>query len=199
MTIKKYVANETGFSGHRWPQHRSEVSEFVALMRLYDARSYLEIGCLNGDTLHHIGTRMPRGSRVVGVDLPRTHEVYADAPDCLMRAASDLCRLGQDARVIVGDSHDQAVVKRVRALGPFDALLIDGDHSTAGVLADWENYGPMARLVGIHDAHKLRRVREVYEKLAARHESRLILLNEEIGIGIGVIFCEPLTPPQPAA
>ena len=39
----------------------------------------------------------------------------------------------------------------MRQHGPYDLVFIDGDHSPAGVRADWQNYGPMARLVAFHD------------------------------------------------
>ena len=39
----------------------------------------------------------------------------------------------------------------VKKRGPFDAILIDGDHSLAGVSKDWQLYGELAPLVAFHD------------------------------------------------
>jgi hypothetical protein len=43
------------------------------------------------------------------------------------------------------------VIEKVRALGPFDAVMLDADHRLPGVTADWINYGPMGRMVAFHD------------------------------------------------
>lgn len=186
---KQYVANEKGFSGERWPQHREEVDAFLDIILEAGATSYLEIGCLNGDTLHYIGSRLPVGSRIVGVDLPRQHPMYANAPQNLSRAVSDLQRLGQDAKIILGNSRDGEVIEGVWLSAPYDAILIDGDHSYSGVRADWENYGRMTDgVVGFHDAHKLQPVRDFYNELTYDHRSRLLIKNEEVGLGIGVIW-----------
>lgn len=185
---KKYVANEIGFSGERWPQHPKEINAFLVLMQ--GARSYLEIGCFNGDTLHYIGSRMPKGSKIVGVDLPRKHPMYGAAEANLYRAAMDLERQGQKVHILVGDSHDRTIIRKVGKLQPFDVVLIDGDHSAAGVRADWKHYGWMGQLVGFHDAHKLENVAKYYKQLTFKHKHQLLIKDEEIGLGIGVIWNE---------
>lgn len=185
---KTYVANEIGFSGCRWPQHRVEVDCFVSALQEAGSKSYLEIGCLNGDTVHYVAKRLPVGSTIVAVDKPRSHEMYADAPDNLIRAIGDLRDNGYNAHVIFGDSHSDYTLRKVQAFSHFDAILIDGDHSKEGVELDWLDYGPMGNIVGFHDAHKMSNVKTVYDRLAATHKHHLCLLDDKIGIGIGIIF-----------
>ena len=43
------------------------------------------------------------------------------------------------------------MIDQVTKLGPFDAVFIDANHNLPYVKADWDNYGPMARLVAFHD------------------------------------------------
>jgi predicted O-methyltransferase YrrM len=55
---------------------------------------------------------------------------------------------------IQGNSHDQAIVEKVREHGPFDWLFIDADHHYEAVLKDWDNYMPMVApggIVAFHD------------------------------------------------
>ena len=58
---------------------------------------------------------------------------------------------GYDAHLILGVSQDENTIEKVRRLGPFDCVFIDAGHRIDGVTADWENYGPMARMVAFHD------------------------------------------------
>ena len=51
-------------------QNRQELDEFRRLIIAEGVRSYLEIGSKFGGSLWWIATSMPRGSRVVSIDLP---------------------------------------------------------------------------------------------------------------------------------
>lgn len=65
-------------------------------------------------------------------------------------------RVNHGAHVIVGDSHDPVTRDTLLMLHPepFDVVLIDGDHSLAGVVCDWMLYSPLVRkggFVALHD------------------------------------------------
>lgn len=54
--------------------------------------------------------------------------------------------------LITGSSHDEYVREQIRQAGPFDVVFIDGDHSYAGVQADWEFALTLKpRLIAFHD------------------------------------------------
>lgn len=136
-------------SGRRASQRADELLPFIELLRKEGVRSYLEIGARHGDTFDMVARSLPRGSRAVAVDLgggpwgtPKSIPALKDAVRGLE---------GYDAHLIFGDSTSTEVIEKVEALGPFDAVLIDGDHRYAGAKADWLNYGPMGRLVAFHD------------------------------------------------
>ena len=73
------------------------------------------------------------------------------ARESLEQCVDELMQLGYDAYFIFGDSTDPATIEQAKFLGPYDAVFIDGNHSPKYVMADWNNYGPMARIVGFHD------------------------------------------------
>jgi cephalosporin hydroxylase len=61
--------------------------------------------------------------------------------------------VGINRREIIGNSRDQTIIDQVT--GPFDLLLIDGDHSYKGVTADINNYLPFLKDGGflvLHDS-----------------------------------------------
>src|SRR4030095_7119173 len=88
---------------------------------------------------------LARGSTIVGVDLMLYPGIYSKLED----AAADLT--GQHVHLIKGDRPDPAILRRVEKLGPFDACLIDGNHTLPYVKRDWDNYGPMCKMVAFHD------------------------------------------------
>jgi hypothetical protein len=185
-----------GFSGKRWPQLQSEFRPFVELLKAENVRSYLEIGCLYGDTFHAVGMALPEGSALVAVDLPGTKRGiegagrHKDSADYLRAAAADLHKHGRNAHVIIGNSHDAGTINRVAWHAPFDAVFIDGDHTYEGALKDWEAYGPMGRLVAFHDisGEKYRAdVRKVWH--AAREGRRWQeFVSDDVRGGIGVLW-----------
>jgi predicted O-methyltransferase YrrM len=132
-------------------QHPDELSRFVKLLQKEGVRSYLEIGSKFGGSLRAVMLGLPRGSRAVSVDLPSGTKHWQASRIALAACVDDLKTVGYDAHLIWGDSTDPTVIRRVTALGPFDAVLIDGGHTLPYVQSDWKHYGPLGRLVAFHD------------------------------------------------
>lgn len=167
-------------------QDEAELSVFIDLLRINDVRSYLEIGSKFGGSLWSVANALPKGSRIVSVDL----NVNGSN---LLRCIGALKVGGYDAHLIVGNSMDVRTIAAAEALAPFDCVFIDGDHKPAAVMADWENYGPMARIVALHDIGwtkptkngKTVEVPKVWNKIKAgyRHEE-ICRTGDENGIGV---------------
>ena len=91
---------------------------------------------------------------------------------------------------IQGDSKE---VCKTWDKGEIKLLFIDGDHSYEGVKADWENYGPMCKVVGFHDIDNKNEpgcVR-LWNELKAQHRF-LEIIDKPGELGIGIIFREPV-------
>ena len=174
------------------PQNPDELAWMLGYVK--GARSLLEVGSNFGGTLKRMAAVMPKGARIVSVDLD------CDAtPKYLNPIASlkDTCRklglLGADVNLLIGNSHDAEMVEEVRKLGPFDFGFIDGDHSYEGVKADWENFGPMCKVVGFHDiGGGVPDCRRFWQELKASGEYRVEECVSHIKpvFGIGLVFRE---------
>ncbi len=133
-------------------QDINELAAFLRLLRDENITSYLEIGSKFGGSLWQVATVMPKGSRIVSVDLPHGDASFKESQPHLEECVKRLRKqLGYDAYLFLGDSTDPAIIAQVAALGPFDACLIDANHTEPYVRADWANYGPMAKIVAFHD------------------------------------------------
>jgi predicted O-methyltransferase YrrM len=173
----------------KWPQRRDELLRFGEFVVAKGVRAYLEVGVQRGFTLRYIGSLMPTGSRIVGVDNQTDPDRVHDADQAL----ADLRKLGQDACLIVGDSTDPGTVTAVAQLGPYDLVLIDADHTAEGVRGDWHAYGPMGSIIAFHDidantalpTHAHYGVPALWRELARTHRNRAIIgVNRGCGIGI---------------
>lgn len=87
----------------------------------------------------------------MAVDLPGALWGKKSSADSLQAAAADLRERGYRIDIIIGDSTASPIIRRVKDKAPFDAALIDGDHTLVGVTKDWTNYQDCAPLIAFHD------------------------------------------------
>lgn len=132
-------------------QDEDEITAFVSLLRDEGIRSYLEIGAKYGGSLARVAAGVPSLQRVVAVDLPGGTKVWRHSKVSLEKAIADLNDRGVSASVIWGDSTAPDVIEKVRALGEFDAILIDANHTMPYVTKDWDNYSDIGRIIAFHD------------------------------------------------
>lgn len=132
-------------------QDLGEFIQFLQLIEANNVRSYLEIGSKHGGSLWRVSQVLPIGSRVVSVDLPHGDTSFKESQPHLEACVNRLNEIGYNAHLLLGDSTDARIVDKVKALGPFDLCFIDANHTEKYVLKDWENYGPMAKMVAFHD------------------------------------------------
>jgi predicted O-methyltransferase YrrM len=132
-------------------QVEAEIDGFAALLVQEGVTSFLEIGSKFGGSLYRIAKRLPAGSRVVSVDMPKGTRAWPQSEAELKATIQKLQTEGYDARVIWGDSTAPEIIEKVEALGPFDAIFIDANHTLPFVKRDWANYGPMGRIIAFHD------------------------------------------------
>jgi len=115
--------------GIRCEYHKRELDWFLDQLRPNDR--LLVIGSRQGGLEHQINRRYP--------------DVATVSVDCNPLD-------GNNRRLLVGSSHDPFIKQRVRALGSFDVVFIDGDHSLAGVTEDWEFTLPfIPRFIAFHN------------------------------------------------
>lgn len=138
-------------SGRKASQDEAELRSFLDLLTARDVRSYLEIGARHGDTFYEVMRRLPPGSIGVAVDLPGGAWGTESSVAHLKHACNELRSLGYRIHMVLGDSGSERVIERVSQYGPYDAILIDGDHRYEGVKRDWQNYGRAGALVAFHD------------------------------------------------
>lgn len=141
----------TAFSGRRPSQDEFELRSFIGLMAEHKVASYCEIGAREGDTFHEVVTTLTPLRSALAVDLPGGLWGKVTTGRALVRACEDLTRRGFHVKHLFGDSRDVDVQLAVLNDGPFDAILIDGDHTYEGVRADWENYRALGKLIAFHD------------------------------------------------
>jgi predicted O-methyltransferase YrrM len=174
-------------------QLRSEILALAEAVRDLKPRTILELGTARGGTLlvwAHLASE-----RVITCDLeiPRyRHDLYRRYPPPGSR-----CRI----ELLEGDSHDPSFQARVRAAlagVPVDFLFIDGDHTEAGVSADWRDYRGLVRpggLVAFHDIvenqpFESTQVHRLWSRICAENAGvteEIVDDREQCGFGIGLV------------
>ena len=173
------------------PQEDWELNQMLKLIA--GKRSLLEIGSSFGGTLQRMASVMPKGSKIVSVDLPY-HSTDSGVPRFMESLASlkDACRkiayMGGNVELVLGDSHDKETVEAVRKHSPFDFGFIDGDHTYEGAKADWENYGPMCRTIGFHDIAGGLGCTNLWQELKGNGKNCEEFVHPSRKMGIGIIY-----------
>jgi predicted O-methyltransferase YrrM len=129
-------------------QQRSELVAFLDRAARLRPAAICEIGAASGGTLCALA-HVARPSLLVSVDI--------DFTAVRLHALPKLGRDDQTVVCVAGDSHGDPVRARVAVVlagRPLDLLFIDGDHSHAGVSADFHTYSRFVRrggVIGFHD------------------------------------------------
>jgi hypothetical protein len=139
------------FSGRKASQDEGELLSFIDLMRRHGVTAYCEIGARHGDTFHAVMSSLPEKSKGVAVDLPGALWGTEKSRQHLKCVIADLRGRGYEATALFGDSQTDATQRILIGRGPFDAVLIDGDHTYYGARRDWELYRGLAPIVAFHD------------------------------------------------
>lgn len=182
-------------------QYDDELNPFIEIVRSEKCRSFLEIGSRYGGSLWRIAAGLQDGAKVVSIDSGGGMGGNKPGAQGSLRACvARLNERGYDAHLLVGDSYnDSNIVKRGKALGPFDAVFIDGDHSMEGMVHDWHNFGRHAKKVcGFHDvvwkqpvpySGKLVDCKAVWDVLKYRYRSQTFA-HPGGNMGVGVLWTQ---------
>lgn len=182
-------------SGRNPSQNEFELRGFIELLQAEGVTRYCEIGARHGDTFHEIMLALPVGSVGVAVDLPGGLWGTHKSRKSLVDAVSDLNARGYKCSTVFGDSQTEATRRIIKGRGPYDAILIDGDHTLDGVTRDWMSYKGMAPLVAFHDIVGEGQVEKphgnpvqvptLWAALRERHEFReFVDAGSRMGIGV---------------
>jgi predicted O-methyltransferase YrrM len=137
------------FAEFRSLQKSTELLSLLERVALLQPRAICEIGAASGGTLCALSHAATESAIVISID--------CDFTTARLKALPELGRPHQHVTCIAGDSHEAAVYSHVASLlggDQLDFLFIDGDHSYAGVKADFEIYCGFVRpggLIGFHD------------------------------------------------
>jgi predicted O-methyltransferase YrrM len=179
-------------------QRKPEIAELLRCVAALRPRVVVEIGTASGGTLFLLTRAAAPDALLVSLDLPggRFGGGYQAWRKPLYRS---FATADQHIRLLRGNSHDPAMaakLHRILAGRPVDFLFIDGDHSYAGVKADFQAYAPLVRpggLVGFHDIvpdpkQPGMEVSRFWKEIAARYPAaELIDSPQQEGYGIGLL------------
>lgn len=176
-------------------QNNIEIAWFIDILKRENVRSYLEIGSKFGGSLWRVANSLPNGSRIVAVDLPQGDGSFKESQPHLEHCRDELAQRGYDMHLILADSTAPQCVSSVKALAPFDAVFIDGGHDLETIESDWDNYGPLGRIVAFHDINWKQRptkktpieVPEFWNEIKVRFRHEEIKLEPRDN-GIGVLW-----------
>ena len=178
-------------------QMRSEFVEYARIVAEQRPSAVLEIGSYRGGTLFVLSRLANPHATVITLDLYKTlfGKIGRWVQTPLFRRFT---QKGQTLHLIRADSHRQETLSRVSKLlngRKLDLLFIDGDHTYAGVRADFEMYSPLVRPGGIVAFHDIavqplpNEVVRLWDEIKPGHRHKEILHSTARGaMGIGLLW-----------
>lgn len=170
-----------------WDQ-QNQVEFAFLLAHMAGAGRILEIGSCFGQSLQLLAMFCAPGAVIRSIDLgvvPEGHLKGLDLKPQLHKVCSELANYGFDVQACFDDSHLRTTRHFALASAPYDLVFIDGDHTYDGVKADWENYGPLARLVAFHDiAHTESEVSKLWAEIKQSGYETTECVASQFGMGI---------------
>ncbi len=127
----------------------------------------VEIGSYFGVSTRHIASLLPVDSKLYAID---TWEYFNGQYEQFL---SNIVIAGLSHKVVPMKQRSDNAIKFFNQFDKkFDFIYIDGDHETAGVLSDLENYFPILTQTGIicGDDWLLRTVRAAVEQFAQKYD-----------------------------
>jgi hypothetical protein len=182
-----------GYGLLHW-QLPNQFSRYLVELSRHQIESYLEIGTRHGGTFVITSEYLSRFHplrRAMGVDLGGS------------RSLGEYSDLREDVIVLRASRHSEEFRAAVRAHGPFDLVLIDGDHSAEGCRSDFEFMKDHGRVLAFHDivSEPVPGVGEVWREVKDAHagEFRFVEFTQQYaeqgeGFGIGVASPHDMNP-----
>jgi cephalosporin hydroxylase len=181
-------------------QVRSELLDFLLLVQQLKPRAVVEIGTARGGTLFLFTRVAAPDAILVSVDLSSAEDTrFAGGNVARRRPLYESFALDQQqVHFVVGDSHEEETVARVRealAGRAADLLFVDGDHTSEGVRRDYELYRALVRpggMIAFHDIvtgtpEFVGGVPEFWESVKTAEARELVENRGQGGFGIGVL------------
>ena len=159
-------------------QRPTELARLVCLLAGYSPfANYLEIGTAAGGTTRFLTEWLAiHRTAIIDDGKHRKHPVW------LAQNRRGISNLSE----YVGDSHSPEARAFLQGLArSFDLVGIDGDHSYAGVRADWDLVEPFLAahaIVWFHDIRACDGVARCWGELCRSHT--VLLETDELGIGV---------------
>lgn len=151
-------------------QYPNQFAPYLAELSRRSVHSYLEIGVRHGGTFVITVEYMSRFGaveRAVAVDLDHVPALDAYAQQ------------RPEVRTVQADSRSRRFARLVRELGPFDLVLVDGNHAYDVVRGDIETVLPHTSMLALHDIvdDASPGVRRAWAELRAAHGDEFELLE----------------------
>jgi cephalosporin hydroxylase len=178
-------------------QIRSEFVEYARIVSKQRPNAALEIGSFRGGTLFVLTKLANPHATVISLDLPssRFGKICRWAQTPIFHRFT---QNGQTLHLLRADSHRSETLSKVSQLlngRRLDVLFIDGDHTYAGVRADFDMYAPLVRPGGIVAFHDIavqplpNEVVRLWNEIKPRYRHKEILHSTaKDAMGIGVLW-----------
>jgi len=196
MTPERLVDFSLNCPAIRPVQTRSELVEYAHLVAEMRPKTVLEIGTFRGGTLFVHSRLASPDATLVSIDLPGSlfGRVWRWAHTPIFNRFT---KSGQTLHLLRADSHrkqTRSLVSKLFDGRQIDLLFIDGDHSYAGVRADFEMYSPLVRSGGMIAFHDIANqpppseVARLWNEVKPNYRHREILHRTTAdAMGIGVL------------